>query len=116
LEQTEIFVKAVVEAAGDEEATDRIRAARDTYTKGTPTTGWPRLAEMLGEPIIDRLRDWLGVRGGKGEEWPEPGHIAQELLPVPTPRFYCPRVCVVGSRTKRKPCPVRSNSLPYRRS
>jgi putative DNA primase/helicase len=62
LEQTENFVKAVVDAAGDEEATDRIRAARDTYTKGTPTTGWPRLAEMLGEPIIGRLRDWLGVR------------------------------------------------------
>jgi hypothetical protein len=80
LEQTEIFVKAVVEAAGDEEATDRIRAARDTFASKKPTTGWPRLAEMLGEPIIGRLRDWLGVRG---EEWPEPGHISQVLLPVP---------------------------------
>jgi D5 N terminal like len=70
LEQTEIFVKAVVEAAGDEEATDRIRAARDTFASKKPTTGWPRLAEMLGEPIIGRLRDWLGVRREPRQEPP----------------------------------------------
>jgi hypothetical protein len=77
LEQTKIFVNAVVEAAGDEEATDRIRAARDTYTKETPTTGWPRLAEILGEPIIGRLRDWLGV-----------GRQASQEAPVGEEPFY----------------------------
>jgi Protein of unknown function (DUF3987) len=116
LEQTEIFVKAVVEAAGDEEATDRIRAARDTYTKGTPTTGWPRLAEMLGEPIIDRLRDWLGVRGGKGEERPEPGNISQELLPVPAfdPDVLLPEPLRgwILDQAEGLPCPVEFIAVP----
>jgi hypothetical protein len=85
LEQTEIFVKAVVEAATDEEATDRISAARETFTKQTRTTGWPSLSKMLGEEVVSQVRDWLGAVGAKDtdEGWPEPGHISQELLPVP---------------------------------
>jgi hypothetical protein len=120
LEQTEILVKAVVEAAGDEEATDRIRAARDTYTKGTPTTGWPRLQEMLGEPIIGRVRDWLGVRGGKdttgAEEWPEPGHISQELLPVPAfdPDVLLPEPLRgwIVDQAEGMPCPIEFIAVP----
>jgi Protein of unknown function (DUF3987)/Bifunctional DNA primase/polymerase, N-terminal len=118
LEQTEIFVKAVVEAAGDEEATDRIRAARDTYASEKPTTGWPRLAEMLGEPIVSRVRDWIGVRGGVTgiEEWPEPGRISQELLPVPA---FDPNVLLPESlrgwiidQAEGMPCPVEFVAVP----
>jgi hypothetical protein len=39
-------------------------------------------------------------KGQDAEEWPEPGHITQELLPVPAfnPRFCCPSLCTGGSR------------------
>lgn len=101
LEQTEIFVKAVVEAAGDEEATDRIRAARDTYAKGTPTTGWPRLAEMLGEPIIGRLRAWLGVRAQASQE-----------TPVGEEPFYSEANQATGSSRPAQIIDVRAGEFP----
>jgi hypothetical protein len=61
LEEAVLFMQAVTAAAHDEEVGDRVRAVQDTYDSKKPTTGWPRLAEMLGEQIVGRLRDWLGV-------------------------------------------------------
>jgi hypothetical protein len=106
----------VADAAGDEEITDRVRAARDTYTKWTPTTGWPRLAEILGEPIIGRLRDWLLVRGVEDEEWPEPGHISQELLPLPAFNSEAllpePLRGWIVDQAEGMPCPVEFIAVP----
>ena len=59
LDQATLFVRAVAEAAHDEEARDRERAVADTYARDGTATGWPRLAEMLGHPIVSRLRAWL---------------------------------------------------------
>lgn len=94
LKQTSLFMQVVAEAATDEEAQDRIRVCADTYAKDTPTTGWPRLSEMLGCEHVGRLTEWLGIQpsaaGWKPEgEWPEPipfdeidtPEIPQRLLP-----------------------------------
>jgi hypothetical protein len=64
------FITAVCEAAGDEpgDASRRLDAARYTsekFTAGKPTTGWTRLAELLGEDgkkVVDRARGWLGAK------------------------------------------------------
>ncbi len=60
LDQTVLFMRAVTEAAHDEEVADRVRAVKDTFAEGGATTGWPRLAEILGRDVVGRLRDWLG--------------------------------------------------------
>lgn len=56
------FVRAVTQAAGDAEASDRLRAARDTLARQRadgPTTGWKHLAELVGADVVRRLRRWL---------------------------------------------------------
>ena len=72
IEQASLFVKAVVKGAGDEEAADRERACVDTYSTSTPTTGWPRLKELLGGDVIGRVSEWLGVTR----------HLDREQAPV----------------------------------
>ena len=59
------FVLAVAEAAGDDELTDRERAVQSTidgHRSGRTMTGWSRLAELVGAPVVDRVRIWLGLR------------------------------------------------------
>lgn len=67
---------AAAEAAGDREAPDRARAARETSQKvheegggdGTPTTGAPKLAELLGargKDVVARVRSWFGAETAK---------------------------------------------------
>jgi DNA polymerase I-like protein with 3'-5' exonuclease and polymerase domains len=61
------FVRAVVMAAGDEEVAMRSRKAEGTAAKlqaGKRTTGWPRLAELLGADgpqVVCRVQEWLGL-------------------------------------------------------
>lgn len=67
LETAETFVARVARAAGDEEIDDRLRAIADTKKKldaGEPCTGWPALAETLGEPLVHAVKGWLGIRDG----------------------------------------------------
>ena len=66
LEQTEIFVKAVVEAAGDEEATDRIRAAKDTSPRG------PLLPDGQGSRRCWGSRSSVGFEMAWGSEGSAP--------------------------------------------
>jgi hypothetical protein len=61
-EEIKEFVTAVVDAAGDDERDDRLRAVETTATKhanGEAHTGGPRLAELLGSPVVDLLAKWL---------------------------------------------------------
>ena len=61
----ERLVRTAAEIAGDREASDRARFAGDTARKAspeTPTTGGTRLAELLGDEVVKRLRSWFGVR------------------------------------------------------
>jgi putative DNA primase/helicase len=58
------FVAAVSAAAQDEESQDRARAAEDTYNKlahKDRATGWPTLRKMMGDRIVDRISEWLGL-------------------------------------------------------
>jgi hypothetical protein len=67
-DETVLMVRAVCAAGGDDEGADRERAASDTADRirtGKNITGWPTLAEALGEhgdTIVHRVRGWLGVR------------------------------------------------------
>jgi DNA polymerase I-like protein with 3'-5' exonuclease and polymerase domains len=63
-EQVQRFLRAVLEAAGDTEVADRLRAVEDTAEKirrGEAVTGWPTLAERIGEKTARRIREWLGI-------------------------------------------------------
>ncbi len=61
----ERLVRCAAEIAADEEASDRARFARETVAKfspDTPTTGGTKLAELIGDEVVKRLRSWFGVR------------------------------------------------------
>lgn len=85
----ERFVEAVVRVAGDSEWSDRVQAMRDTVpelTAGKPTTGGPRLAELLpdGKAVVGKLRDWLRLTGTSAE-WSDPLPLIATLEQVPYP-------------------------------
>jgi putative DNA primase/helicase len=71
----ELVVKIITSAArvaGDEEWSDRKRAALDTIAalrNGESATGGPRLAELLvsdGAKVVERMRRWLGADEERG--------------------------------------------------
>lgn len=67
------FIGAICEAAGDEETRERIQTGEYTRRRleeNRPTTGGRRLRELLGQAVVDRLADWLGLRRGHGDEEP----------------------------------------------
>jgi hypothetical protein len=58
------FVKTVAMAAGDKEIEDRLRAVTDTFARareGGNTTGWPTAAEIVGDDVVNKCRNWLGI-------------------------------------------------------
>jgi hypothetical protein len=62
------FVAAVAEAAGDEEADKRADTTEYTVTKheaDEKTTGWPTLVQLVGDKVVDKVREWLGCREAK---------------------------------------------------
>lgn len=64
LEEIKTFMEAVVAAAGDEEAAMRLKAvsyALEKIQKGLPVSGWPKLAETVGDKIVGRVREWMGI-------------------------------------------------------
>jgi len=59
------FIEVVADAAGDEEAEARARDVRSTaqrLDRDQTATGLPRLAEIIGQAVVDRVRAWLGLR------------------------------------------------------
>lgn len=64
------FVLAVAVGAGDEEAEDRVRVARDTvrrFLAGEPVTGFPTLAETINERALRRVAQWLGLEAQRAD-------------------------------------------------
>lgn len=58
------FVRAVAIAAGDEETAKRAAASEYTakrLNQDRAATGWPTLAALVGERVVERVRDWLGI-------------------------------------------------------
>jgi DNA polymerase-1 len=70
--QVEVFVRAVADAANDEESRHRVKNVASTARKvddEEKMTGWPRLAQLLGrdgELVVRRVREWLNIRPGAG--------------------------------------------------
>jgi hypothetical protein len=98
VEEVEKFVEAVASAAGDEEVRDRVRNVQGTFEKiqhDEHVTGWPSLAELLGEKggaVVTQVRAWLGLAESTGRNgraspppWPEPIPLdeAQEVPEFP---------------------------------
>jgi len=64
LEDIKGFIEAVVDAAKDDEADMRLKAvgyAIDKLQKGMPVSGWPKLAGIVGDKIVGRMREWMGI-------------------------------------------------------
>ncbi len=68
-EEAAEFVRAVAEAANDEEVADRVRSTVTTARRlleGGAATGLPTLKKQLGEEVVRKLEEWLagGPQGG----------------------------------------------------
>lgn len=64
IDEAQQFVLAVAEAAGDEEAQDRLGGVPTTASRlatDTPATGWPRLALLLGKEVMEKVREFLNL-------------------------------------------------------
>lgn len=56
------FVELIARAAGDDELVDRRRAAETTFDRaGSPATGWPALAGIIGDDAAAKAREWFGT-------------------------------------------------------
>jgi hypothetical protein len=73
------FIRAVAQAAGDEEAASRARdalATARTLARGGKVTGGPTLAALLSDQVVAKAREWLGLRAaievGAAPRLPEP--------------------------------------------
>lgn len=78
------FIRCVALAAKDEEPRMRAQTVVSTIRKSdSPTTGWPRLGELVGADVVKLAQKWLGVTAtGVSANWPDPEEIKEELLPV----------------------------------
>lgn len=84
------FVAAVAYAAGDEEVRMRAKtvcATSRANERERKTTGWPTLAEMVGDKVVERVREWLGLKDArtqaKAATWDDPEPLPEDLLEVP---------------------------------
>ena len=62
--EVEEFVSFVAQAANDDEWRERKSAARTTRNrldKNAKATGRPRLVELLGDAVVERFCEWLGI-------------------------------------------------------
>ncbi len=58
----EAFIRAVTEAAGDEETRDRVNALITTAQRldqGFPATGAPTLATIIGKKVVQQIELWI---------------------------------------------------------
>lgn len=65
------FMEPILEAAEDEEIPDRIRAIKDSVERllsDDPTTGWPRLAEVMDQRVVAKVKEWLAIEGDAPSE------------------------------------------------
>jgi hypothetical protein len=70
-QQTASFLDAVCTAAGDPDVRQRVsvvNAASLRLAAKEAVVGWPRLAELSGDKIVTKAREWLGLRDGGPEK------------------------------------------------
>jgi hypothetical protein len=115
-EQVVHFVEAVVTAAGDDECLQRVRDVASTAMRlesGQTTTGTPTLRELIGAPVVDKVREWLGLNAHTTAlgvtSWTEPAALGDELIPVPAfdfellPETFRPLVEDISDRMQAPP-------------
>ena len=89
-EEAENFIEAVTVGAQDEESRDRIKTVIYTARKKSPTTGWRRLSELIGEEVVNKVLQWIGERDEKQKKpsveiklW-SAAELAETDFPAPT--------------------------------
>ncbi len=63
--EVERFIRAVAEAAGDEEAAKREAAVGYTEERldgDRPATSWTRLKDLIDPRVVERVREWLDLK------------------------------------------------------
>jgi hypothetical protein len=61
-EQTQLFIRAVAEAAGDDDVENRVGTIQWTaqkWAKKEKINGWPDLAQVVGDDVVDSVLEWL---------------------------------------------------------
>ena len=63
-EETCNFIESVAVAANDEEASTRasvVKSTKEKLDRREKTTGLPKLTELIGEKVVDKMCEWLGI-------------------------------------------------------
>ncbi|HEV7534223.1 MAG TPA: DUF3987 domain-containing protein, partial [Acidimicrobiia bacterium] len=129
-DQIEIFVRAVADGANDEESRYRVKNVASTAKRqedGEISTGWPRLAQLLGrdgEAVVRRVREWLGLRerpspvaeteSAEPDPWtpPIPLTESRDVRPFPVD-IYLPAVAAFAAAVARSMnCPIDYAAVP----
>ncbi len=64
-EEVRIFIRAITDGVDDEEASLRQSVVRSTMQKiqaGSDVRGWPSLAELVGDKVVQKACNWLGAK------------------------------------------------------
>src|SRR5262249_42577194 len=80
----EKFLGAVAAAAQDGELRGRVRtvpSANGARAGGGRAAGWTKWAEIVGEPVVARVCDWLGVRAAGPGGAARPAAAVREVEP-----------------------------------
>lgn len=78
-QETEHFISAICSVAQDEEARSRVQTVLYTDKKLTDAekaTGWPTVAKILDQRVVDKVREWLGIHHHEEQE------ASAEALPI----------------------------------
>lgn len=84
-EQVKLFVRAVAAAAGDDDLENRVGTVESTATalrQGKEATGWPNLARMVGDDVVNQVLVWLDIMDAKDAAFPEDSEKAATSPPV----------------------------------
>jgi putative DNA primase/helicase len=125
IEKTEHFIITAATVAQDDEIEDRRQAVKYTAEQlktGRPTTGIPRLIELLSRDVAERIIKWLGIQNGAFSvesetatrpedftDWIDPEPLPTGLLPVPAfccdllPEPFAPWIMDIAERMQ---CPL----------
>jgi hypothetical protein len=95
-QQTASFLDAVATAAGDPDVRQRVSVVTSASVRlaaKESVVGWPRLAELIGDKVVNKAREWLGMReGGGSHEGNGQAHGGPEPWEEPIPLGEVPEV------------------------
>jgi hypothetical protein len=100
-EDVKAFIEAVARAGGDDEVADRVGNAATSQRRiveGKTVTGWPSLAELIGDDVVGKVIEWLGIApheagdsaSAKGRQPSQATQLVQLALDAGCELFYTP--------------------------